>query len=142
MLSARPAPTPPAASLKAKAKSSPKAGTEKEMLSQLLSAVSSLGDRMTVLESAQRPPPKASAHPTSQSVSGRGVAPIAAQPGFLPAPSAGSPVRGSSMIGAPPTQSPYEQSLEEARRLLALPNVPHTQFREDAGPGAAVPKER
>eukprot|EP00971_Amphidinium_carterae_P018184 358700-Amphidinium_carterae.1 len=129
------APTPAS-----KSKPAPKAPAEKELLTQLLGAVTALGERMSVLETAQQPPrPPSTSRPATSSAAAAAPSPhqaIAAQPGFLPTSSVGQALMGNqgpsvggrmpSMIGVPPMQqggmASYEQSLGEARRLLALPD--------------------
>eukprot|EP00971_Amphidinium_carterae_P328776 6460829-Amphidinium_carterae.1 len=143
---AKPMPKAPAAA----ATTSPSG--DREMMSQLLAAVTALGDRMSSLEAHQRSGAKAMAPPPMASASS------AAPPGFMPAAAAPPVAKGAmcspkmpSMIGAPPAppgqqagMNAYEQSLEEARRLLALPSTTGTAgaFREDSAPGGAVARER
>eukprot|EP00971_Amphidinium_carterae_P318050 6322480-Amphidinium_carterae.2 len=140
-----------------KSKAPPKAA-DKEALSQLLTAVSSLADRLASLEANQQqshgmgPPPPvrpgASAAPPHPSAAACASSPCLPGAGFLP--SSAAPPKASSVIGAPPTSSAagaaaYEHSLMEARRLLSLTPVQasaHTEFREDAAAGMAGARER
>eukprot|EP00971_Amphidinium_carterae_P329879 6462641-Amphidinium_carterae.1 len=152
MLSVKPVPAP--TPVPPKPKSVPK-GNDRELLSQLLGAVTALGDRMSSLEAAQRSPPPAKASAGPVAASPFACQPIAAQPGFLPTTATGlvpvnSPHAGRppSMIASPPPvgssagATAYEQASDEARRMLACPAAPRTPFREDATAGIAVPKER
>eukprot|EP00971_Amphidinium_carterae_P242824 4821460-Amphidinium_carterae.1 len=155
MLSSRPAP----AAAAARGKAPPAKATEKDMLNQLLTAVSSLGDRMTALEAGHQhqqqqhqrapsgPPPRA-ATPLGTTSKQPSVPAMAPGPGFLPASTMG-PAPGVSMIGAPPPgpagSAAYDRALSEARRLLSVPDTrpgvtAHSAgqaFREDSAPGGA-----
>eukprot|EP00971_Amphidinium_carterae_P039277 772177-Amphidinium_carterae.1 len=160
MLSAKPPshapPAQPQPKPQPKPKVSPKASSDREMLTQLLGAVTALGDRMSSIEAAQRAPPMAKVSASFPAAPPPSPPPIAAQPGFLPMASSASGAamgglgvgKAPSMIGAPPLAHPpqgvtaYEQSLEEARRLLALPAPQGPPFREDAAPGLHAARER